>query len=109
MALNNQYNFDVVQDSTFNFAINATNSDGTFIDLSGFSATGVVKYSFSNTGILYNINPIVDSSYISGLILISGNVGNIPVGQYPFSIDIFNSDYYLNILGGYWNIFPSTV
>jgi hypothetical protein len=109
MSLNNQYNFDVIQDSNFNFAINATNNDGSYINLSGFGITGIITSSFSNSEILYNINPTIDSSYISGLMLISGNVGKIPVGQYPYSIDIFSDNYYLNILGGYWNIYPSVI
>lgn len=109
MALTNQLNFDSVQNSNFNFAINATNSDGSFINLSGFSATGIIKYFYSSTGILYNIVPTVDPSYISGLINISGNIGEIPVGQYPYTIDIFAGNYYVNILGGYWNIYPSNI
>ena len=106
------YTFDVTQNSNFTVLINAKNSDGTYINLSGYGVTGVVKFLYSNTGVLFNLSSRIDSSYISGLVNVSGDVGTgVPAGQYPYNVRIFQTGnaYTLNILGGYFNVTPSVI
>lgn len=112
----NTYNFDVIQNSTFTVFADAQNSDGSYINLSGFSVTGVVKYQYSdlylrNSGILFNLSPSI-YNVTGGRVAISGNVGSgVYAGEYPYNVRIFliGSNYSLNILGGFFRVNPSVV
>lgn len=103
------YNFDVTQNTNFTINVNAQNSNGTYINLSGLNVTGVVKYQYSNQNVLFDLQPIVGSN-ISGLVIISGNIGTgVSAGQYPYNIRAYTGNYSIAILGGYFNVSPNTV
>ncbi len=105
----NTYNFNVTQNSNFTVFAYAQNSDSTYINLSGYNITGIVKFQYSSDNVLFNLVPSIRSA-ISGLVAISGNVqDDVPCGQYPYNIRVFAEDYSLNILGGYFNVNPSAV
>lgn len=105
------YNLCIAQGSQFSVRTYAQNSDGSYINLSGFNARGQVRYNFSSTGVLLNLNPVVHPSYISGIvdINISGSqTTGIPCTESPYDIEIFNSDEscVVKILRGYASFSP---
>lgn len=103
------YIFNVTRGNNFSLYLNAKNSDSSFINLNGYSATGIVKYQFSSTGTLIDLKPYIDPSYTSGLIIISGNVGsNVPIGQFPYDVSVYTGNYYFQVLYGYINVKPTT-
>ena len=104
------YNFNITVGTSFINYLNINNSDGSFVNLSGFSCRGGVRNNYSDTGYLYNLNPTV--SAWSGVVMVSGGASttsNLPCGSFYYDIEIFNSgDYALKVLNGDFNIFPST-
>jgi hypothetical protein len=103
------YNLQICQGSTFSIRTFATNSNGTYINLSGYSARGQVRSRFSDSGILLNLNPTVDTSYISGIVNISisgSQTTGINCGVFPYDCEIYNIDEssVIKILRGYAEI-----
>ena len=86
------YDFIAVQGSRFLTNLNLTNSDGSYFILSGYSCSGAVRHRYSSENILLNLNPTVDTSYISGLITIdvkATGMAQINAGRYPLDIEIY--------------------
>lgn len=104
------YDILATQGNTLLLNLTANDSAGAAINLSGYSARGYVRYNYSSTGILLNLNPVVASSYIYGIVNISGNseaIAAIPVGMYPYDLEVFNSGGYVTkFLRGYFNVSP---
>lgn len=110
MATN--YNIDAYQGSTLSFSINCQDSDGNYINLSGYSARGQVKKQYSSTDILFNLNPTIDTSYVSGLVNISGNATGLailPVGIFVYDVELYNSGgYVFKPIQGYLSLYPES-
>lgn len=106
----NTYNLTILQGDSFSLRVNASNSDGSYINLSGYGARGSIKYSYSNTGILLNLNPTIHNSFVSGIvdIYVSGSqTESLPVGIFPYDIEVTGSNGYVNkFIRGYANISP---
>ena len=106
-----KYNFHVTQNSNFSVSVTAQDVYGNPLLLSGYSATGIVKNLYSDLaftgGYIFNLNPTVDPSFVSGLVIVSGNVGTgIPVGQYPYNVKLVSGNYSFRILEGFFNVEP---
>lgn len=106
------YNFEVIKGSSFSTKLNLKNSDGSYINLSGYSARGYVKYRYSDSGYFLDLQPYIDPSYISGLIVVSGS-GNatalLPVSSFVYDIEIFTSgNYVLKPIRGIFSILPES-
>ncbi len=103
------YNITGIQGSTLLLNLTLTNSDGSYVNLSGYGVRGAAKVYYNSTGYLLNLNPTIISQ-VSGVISISGNsydMANVPVGMYPYDIEIFNSgDYVFKGLRGLLYINP---
>lgn len=104
------YNISAIQGSTLLLHINCKDSNNNYINFSGYTARGYVKYKYSSTGYLLNLNPIIDQSYVSGLIRISGNaddLANISCGRYPFDIEASGANNYIfKPIRGYFDLEP---
>jgi hypothetical protein len=104
------YNLEIIQGNSFILNVNAQNSDGSFINLSGYGARGHVRYQYSSTGILLDLQPSVHNSYISGLVSInipSTGTVNLPIGVFPYDLEITGANNYcLKYLRGYANVLP---
>ena len=100
----------IYQGSSFNLSLTAVDSTGAMINLSGFSARGQVRYGFGSTGVLLNLNPQVDTGYVSGLINISLNASQttgLPITKAVYDIEAYNSgNYCFKAFAGYANIYP---
>lgn len=87
-----RYNFSLVAGSSANFQLNATNSDGTYINLSGYQARGQVRYNYSSSTVLFNLNPTVHPSYTSGIVNINitgSQTTGISCGVYPYDLEVY--------------------
>ena len=105
-----RYNINLTVGESHIIYLNVNNSDGSYINLSGFSCRGKVRANYSDTGYLYDLNPQV--AIWSGIIMISGGAssttGLIP-GQFNYDVEIYNSgDYALKVLNGDFSVYPST-
>jgi hypothetical protein len=105
-----RYNFNLTAGDSILTYLNCYNSDGSFINLSGYSLTGVVKNNFGDTGYIYNLNPQIAAW--SGVIMVSGSsvsTQSLIPGSYSYDIQIFNNQgYSLKVLNGDFNLFPSS-
>lgn len=110
--MSERYDIEATQGSTLLLSIACRDSDNNYINLSGYSARGYIKEKYSSTGILLNLNPIIDTGYISGIINISGYseaISIIPVGQYPYDIEIYTSGGYVSKpVKGYVSVYPQS-
>jgi hypothetical protein len=105
------YNLEIIKGSTFSARVTATNSDGSYIDLTSFNARGYIRYSYGSTGILLDMQPTVDTSYISGivnLVIPSTGTATLPVGVFPQDIEIYSGDYVVKFLRGYASVLPES-
>lgn len=110
--MSDTYNINLVKGSSATYQLNATDSNGSLINLSGFNSRAYVKYKYSDTGILLNLNPVITSA-VSGIvtITISGAASsNLPIGQFPFDCEIWmtgsNTDYVCKFIRGFLNVDP---
>ena len=106
----NSYNIHIEQGASLNLSLVASDSAGNLLNLSGYQATGQVKYGYGSTGILLNLNPQIDPSLVSGIINISipsNQTTGLPITKGIFEVDIYNSiGYTVKVLGGYCDIGP---
>lgn len=106
----NPFDITIVQGASLKLSLIASDSSGNAINLSGFSLKGQVKSNFGCTGILLDLQPVVDPSFVSGIINISvppENTTGLPVTKGVYDISAFNSgDYAFKAAWGYANIFP---
>jgi len=104
------YNIESTQGNTLLLSLTANDSLGNALNLSGYNARGYVKDLYSSTGIMLNLNPTVDPSYINGIINISGNseaIAAMPVGKFPYDLEVYNSGGYVTkFLRGYFYVYP---
>ena len=105
------FNFCISQGSDINLSLTGLDSSGNAMNLSGCSAVGYVKYSFGSTGRLLNLNPQVDSGFVSGIINInvSGSLTTgLPITKAVFDLDIVNSGAGTTqkVFYGYVDIYP---
>jgi len=105
------YDIDMIQGNTFSGRLISQNSDGTYINLSGYTTSGSVKYRYSQTTALFNLNPVVHSSYVSGIVDISVTASTLlsqPVGEYIYDINQYAGNGFVQrLLNGKCIIAPS--
>lgn len=107
----NRYNFNISKGCSFSTYLSLQNNDGTCINLSGYLCSGISKNLYSDTGIIYNLNPQVVNA-ISGQILVSGlqsDTENLKIGNFTYDIFIYNNaGSALRVLNGDFIVWPST-
>jgi len=112
MATNSTYNISAIQGNTLLLNLTANSSDGTPINLSGYLVRGRVKYKYSDTGHLLNLNPTI-TSYVNGNVNLSGNASEIsamPVGVFVYDLEAaeVSGEYVTKFLRGYFSVLPET-
>jgi hypothetical protein len=104
------YDIDITQGSTLLLPITCRDSSNNYINFTGYSARGFVKYSYSNTGILLDLQPQIHSSYVSGLITLSGHAtgtANLKPGVFVYDVEASGSDGYIfKPIMGYCHVSP---
>jgi hypothetical protein len=106
----NVYDLSIEQGSSFNFSLVAKDSLGVPINLSGYAATGYIRYGYGSSSILLSLNPVIDSGYISGIITCSVSADQtsiLPVTKAVYDVEIYSTGgYTLKVANGYAEIFP---
>ena len=89
------YNFSATQGSQLSVRLNVKDASGNAIDLSGYGTRGVVKYRYSSTNYLVNLDPTIFSG-TSGIALQSGLIdvylsgsqtSGMPIGDFVYDIE----------------------
>lgn len=108
--MSDRVNISAIQGSTLLLNLNIKDSNGAYINLSGYNCRSYIRSKFSSTGILLDLQPQIHSSMISGLVTISGaqtGMAALPVGMFPWDIEISgNNDYVYKACRGYISIDP---
>jgi hypothetical protein len=100
---------NVVQGSSITGRFVALDQGGNILNLSGFVVSGYSKYNYSSTGYLLNLNPSIHTSYINGWVDISldgTGTATLPVGQFPFTIEVYSGNYIRKCANGYMYVEP---
>ncbi len=105
-------NLSVVKGSSATWRLTATDSVGASLNLSGFSIRSYIKYKFSDSGILLNLNPVIYHA-ASGIIdlTISGTASsNLVCGTFPFDCEVWQTgvgvDYVSKFVRGFLQVDP---
>lgn len=105
----NVYDFSIEQGSSFSLTLTVKNSNGTPINLSGYSARGGIKYGYGSTGYLINLNPQIQNA-TGGQIKISipdSGTSSLPVTKAVYDIEVYNDfNYTFKAIRGYASIIP---
>ena len=106
----NSYNISIEQGSSFELSLTARDSNNAPINLSGYAASGGVKYGYGSTGYLVNLAPVIDPSYVSGIIKISltpEQTSSLPVTNAVYDIEVTSSGgFTFKAIRGYAEIAP---
>lgn len=107
---NDRYDISAIQGSTLLLNLTCKNSDGTYVNFSGYTVRGYVRYQYSSTGTLLDLQPQIHPSYISGLITLSGTqtgMAAMKVGRFVYDIEASGAnDYIFKPVRGYFDIDP---
>jgi hypothetical protein len=106
------YNLEIIQGSSLNILVTATDQNGTAINLSGYNVRGWVKSKFSENGYILDLNPTIYSA-ASGIvqIFVSGTqTSGLFIGSHPYDLEAASSGdiTVTKFLRGYANIYPET-
>jgi hypothetical protein len=93
------YNFSTTQGSQLSVRLNIKDASGNAINLSGYEVRGVVKYRYSSTGSLVNLDPTIvtgttGGAYQSGLVdvyLSGSETATLPIGEFVYDIEKYPS------------------
>lgn len=89
------YNFSATQGSQLSVRLNVKDASGDPINLSGYAVRGVVKYRYSSTSSLVNLDPVIVSGttgslYASGYVdvyLSGSQTAALPIGEFVYDIE----------------------
>ena len=89
------YNFSATQGSQLSVRLNIKDASGDALNLSGYGARGIVKYRYSSSNALVDLEPVIVSgeagiAYQSGLIdiyLSGSQTSGLPIGDFVYDIE----------------------
>tara|TARA_B100001939_G_scaffold187394_1_gene161416 strand:- start:2230 stop:2598 length:369 start_codon:yes stop_codon:yes gene_type:complete len=89
------YNFSATQGSQLSVRLNVKDASGDPINLSGYAVRGVVKYRYSSTSSLVDLDPTIVSGttgslYASGYVdvyLSGSQTAALPIGEFVYDIE----------------------
>jgi len=101
--------FAVIQGSTTSgYFISSV--DGNVLNLSGYSARGKIKFKFSDTGSLLDLQVAVDSGDSSlgkvDLLIDHEESAILPIGIFPYDIEVYNNSFVHRISSGKVTVVP---
>lgn len=103
------YNISVNQGETFDLTATLKDSDGNYINLSGYSVRGKVRTSYGSTGVLLNLQPVIYSQ-VSGIVRISllpSETEALPVTVGVYDLERYSGEAYVyRVLNGTFTINP---
>ena len=90
------YNLEITQGSDYSIRLNLKESDGSLVNLSGYSVSGFVKHRYSDTGVILDLLPSIAGDGTSGVVDISLNAAQtsvLPIMEGIYDVEKYNSDY----------------
>lgn len=106
------YDIIALKGSNLNLRFVASNVDGTPVDLTQYTTSGLVRLSYSSTGVLLDLKPVIHSSYISGFIDVlvpASGLEDLPITEAIYDIKIYNNTGCIaEVVRGYFEITPAT-
>jgi hypothetical protein len=105
----NRYDICIEQGSNLSFQITVADATGAPLNLSGYAASGQIRYGYGCTGMLVALTVGVDSSYVSGLLNVSltpEQTSALPVTKAVYDIEVSQGDSTFKAVKGYAEIYP---
>jgi hypothetical protein len=88
------YDFEVYKGSSFSLSVTLKDSDSVPIDLTDYNVSGFLKYKYSDSTKLTNLNAAKSSPYTSGIITLSipsSGTSVLPVTLAVYDVEIYNT------------------
>ena len=110
--MSTEYDITAVKGADINLRFTAKDTTGELLDLTLCTTSGVVRLHYSDTGILLDLRPTIDPSYVSGLINVyvpASGLTDLPITQAVYDIKIYNSGTacWSQVVHGLFNIEPA--
>ncbi len=105
------YNIQAAQGASIYLRFVARDDNADPLDLTNYNVSGFVRYRYSDTGVLLNLNPTIDGSFISGFIdvdVAGAITAALPPMQGVYDIEISNkyTSYQTKVVKGLFNLEP---
>lgn len=102
--------FSIIQGTTVSGYAIAYDDNGSILDLTDYTARGYVKYKYGNTGVLQTLTTTVDSGNLTqghiDIVISAEDTANLPVGKFPYDIEIYKNSYVRRVTGGKITVVP---
>jgi hypothetical protein len=88
-------NLTINQGEFYTNRLTGVDSAGNALNLTNHSASGFIRHQYGSSGVLFNLNPSIHSSYVSGLIDLNLNAtgtAGLPVGKFVYDIEVFSGN-----------------
>lgn len=101
----------IIQGTTFSGYF-TTYNNGNTLNLENFSSRGKIKYKYSDTGSLLNLDVLVDSGNLNqgkvDIIITASDTASLPIGRFPYDIEVYEVDnsYVKRVSSGHINVVP---
>ena len=90
------YDLKITQGSDYSIRLNLKENDGSLINLSGYSVSGLIKHRYSDTTTTLNLSPSIVGDGTSGIvdiILTPIQTSSLPIMEGVYDVEKYNSDY----------------
>lgn len=107
------YDIIATKGSNLNLRFVASDEDGLPIDLTQYTVSGFVKLRYSDTGVLLDLQPVIETGYLSGFIDVfvpASSIYPLPITQALYDIKIYESgtNCIKEVVRGTFDITPAT-
>ena len=105
------YDIDLYAGRAFQISINATDSFGNPINLSGYSSNSIIKSKYSDTTGILSFNTSITLPASGAITMSMSPTGTLSLApnRYIYDLEVFtlNSGDSISILQGYINVYPT--
>ena len=106
----NIYDITIEQGTSFGITLTLTDATGAPLNLSGYTATGQIRYGYGSSGILAPLITEIDPSFVSGILNVSldaAATATLPVTVAVYDVIVTNpiGDFTFKPIKGYANIY----
>ena len=114
--MSDKYDLQLIVGSNTSIQLNATDSAGNYLNLSGYLARGQIRYGYGSPDVMFNLTPYVyvHPSYTSGIVIVNitgSTTTGLKIGVFPYDLEVVFSgngveQYVSKFLRGYCYIEP---
>lgn len=101
--------FTVIQGETTSGYFTAY-SNGSTLNLEGYTSRGSVKYKYGDTGVLLELETTVDSGHLNqghiDIVISAEDTANLPVGKFPYDIEVYSNSAVKRVSSGKITVVP---